>query len=104
VEACTSDWLVEGIERPFETKTKQKNSPFSLLFSLSHQLFKQKICDAASARWELVAVSITHRVGTVEVGEASVAIAASSAHRRDALEVKERERVFFVLFLAFRET
>ena len=38
-------------------------------------------------RWLVTAVAITHRIGAVEVGEASVAIAASSAHRRDALEV-----------------
>lgn len=56
--------------------------------SLASTKLLQKICDAASTRWELRAISITHRIGTVEVGEASVAIAASSAHRRDALEVK----------------
>ena len=36
-------------------------------------------------RYELWAVAIHHRVGRVEIGEASVAIAVSAAHRHDAL-------------------
>ena len=36
-------------------------------------------------RYELWAVAIHHRVGRVEIGEASVAIAVSAAHRQDAL-------------------
>lgn len=37
-------------------------------------------------RWEVEAVAITHRVGRLEIGEASVIIAVSSPHRKDALE------------------
>lgn len=37
-------------------------------------------------RWEVEAVAITHRIGRLEIGEASVAIAVSSAHRREAIE------------------
>ena len=36
-------------------------------------------------RYDIWAVSIHHRVGRVEVGEASVAIAVSAPHRQDAL-------------------
>ena len=36
-------------------------------------------------RYELWAVAIHHRVGRVEIGEASVAIAVSAPHRHDAL-------------------
>jgi molybdopterin synthase catalytic subunit len=36
-------------------------------------------------RYELWAIAIHHRVGRVEIGEASVAIAVSAAHRQDAL-------------------
>lgn len=45
----------------------------------------QAIAETASTRWDLVAITIAHRVGTVTVGQASVAIAASSPHRADAL-------------------
>jgi molybdopterin synthase catalytic subunit/molybdopterin converting factor small subunit len=36
-------------------------------------------------RYDLWAIAIHHRVGRVEIGEASVAIAVSAAHRQDAL-------------------
>ena len=36
-------------------------------------------------RHDLCAIAITHRLGRVEVGEASVAIAVSAPHRHDAL-------------------
>jgi molybdopterin synthase catalytic subunit len=37
------------------------------------------------ARYDLCAVAIHHRVGRLEIGEASVAIAVSAPHRQDAL-------------------
>lgn len=40
----------------------------------------------ARGRWALVACTIVHRLGHLGVGEASVAIAVSSAHRRAAFE------------------
>ena len=50
-------------------------------------LAPQGICDEAAARWDLSRVALAHRTGTCAVGEPSVMIAASSPHRRDALEV-----------------
>ena len=44
------------------------------------------IADQAKEKWSLEAVAITHRVGHLELGEASVAIAVSSAHREAAFE------------------
>lgn len=46
----------------------------------------QRVEDAVRERWEVEAVAITHRIGRLEIGEASVAIAVSSAHRREAIE------------------
>jgi molybdopterin synthase catalytic subunit len=40
----------------------------------------------ALARWPLTACAVVHRVGHLEPGEASVAIAVSSPHRQDAFE------------------
>jgi molybdopterin synthase catalytic subunit len=37
------------------------------------------------AKYELTEIAMTHRVGRVEIGEASVAIAVSAPHRQDAL-------------------
>lgn len=44
------------------------------------------IVDDALQQWPLLAVVVEHRVGIVHVGEPSVAVAVSSAHRGDAFE------------------
>jgi MoaE-MoaD fusion protein len=46
----------------------------------------ERIGAEARARWEVHAVAIVHRIGKVPIGEASVAIAVSSSHRRAAFE------------------
>jgi molybdopterin synthase catalytic subunit len=46
----------------------------------------EKICAKASDKWPIRAISIIHRVGRIEIGESSVLIAVSSAHRSDAFE------------------
>lgn len=44
-----------------------------------------EIAADVTERYELCKVAITHRLGRVEVGETSVAIAVSAPHRQDAL-------------------
>lgn len=44
---------------------------------------------AARKRWALVECLLVHRLGEVPVSEASVAVVASSPHRRDAFEAAE---------------
>jgi molybdopterin synthase catalytic subunit len=44
-----------------------------------------EIAAEASARHDVLAVAIHHRVGRVEIGEASVVVAVSAAHRAAAL-------------------
>ncbi|KAE8907342.1 hypothetical protein PF005_g728 [Phytophthora fragariae] len=47
----------------------------------------RKICVTIRERWpEVVGVALFHRLGVVEVAEASVIVAVSSPHRREALE------------------
>jgi molybdopterin synthase catalytic subunit len=43
-----------------------------------------RIAAEVRARWPGVRLALHHRIGRLEVGEASVAIAAASAHRADA--------------------
>ncbi|HHC07623.1 MAG TPA: molybdenum cofactor biosynthesis protein MoaE [Actinobacteria bacterium] len=43
-----------------------------------------EIVAEARERWDLLAVAAVHRTGELSVGEASVAVAVSSAHRADA--------------------
>jgi molybdopterin synthase catalytic subunit len=42
-----------------------------------------RIADEIAERWPGVRLALHHRIGRLEIGEASVAIAAASAHRRD---------------------
>jgi molybdopterin synthase catalytic subunit len=44
----------------------------------------RRIGDDIARRWGVVAVAMVHRVGVVPVGEASVAVAVSAAHREEA--------------------
>jgi molybdopterin synthase catalytic subunit/molybdopterin converting factor small subunit len=44
-----------------------------------------EIADEVKARYDLCSVAVTHRVGRVEIGETSVAIAVSAPHRQDAI-------------------
>jgi molybdopterin synthase catalytic subunit len=44
-----------------------------------------RIADELAARYDLCRIAITHRIGRVEIGETSVAIAVSAPHRADAL-------------------
>lgn len=47
----------------------------------------ERIAHEAAERWPSVALAIQHRTGRLEIGEASVAIAAASPHRADAFAV-----------------
>jgi len=46
----------------------------------------RKIGETAQARWPIEKIAITHRVGVVPLGEASVVIAVSAGHRKAAFE------------------
>ena len=44
----------------------------------------REIVDEAAEQWPVLSVVVEHRSGTVNLGEASVAVAVSSGHRADA--------------------
>jgi molybdopterin synthase catalytic subunit len=46
----------------------------------------RKLAHEAGQQWEIIRIAIRHRVGIVEVGETSVAIAVAAAHRAEAFE------------------
>lgn len=46
----------------------------------------QRVEDEVRRRWDIEAIAMTHRIGKLAIGEASVAIAVSSAHRKEAIE------------------
>ena len=45
----------------------------------------EKIAADIAGRWEITRVAISHRIGVVPVGDASVAIAVSAPHRAEAI-------------------
>ncbi len=49
----------------------------------------EKVAREATARWPLLAVAVEHRLGRLELGEISIAVAVSSPHRRDAFEAAQ---------------
>ena len=61
-------------------------SPERRSLRLRYTACLQELCEEAHKRWALKAAAIAHRVGEVRIGEASVIIAMSSAHRHAALE------------------
>ena len=46
----------------------------------------EEIVVEAAFRWPILSVVVEHRSGTVELGEASVAVAVACAHRADAFD------------------
>jgi molybdopterin converting factor subunit 1 len=46
----------------------------------------RKIAREAGERWPIVRIAVAHRIGVVEIGETSVAIAVAAAHRGEAFE------------------
>ena len=46
----------------------------------------EKIAADARQRWSLTEIHIVHRLGRLEIGDASVAVAVASPHRREAFE------------------
>ena len=46
----------------------------------------EEIVGEAASKWPILCAVVEHREGTVPVGEVSVAVAVSSAHRSDAFE------------------
>ena len=45
-----------------------------------------RVADEMRDQWDLTGVSIHHRLGKLEIGEASLVVAVSSAHRKEAFE------------------
>jgi molybdopterin synthase catalytic subunit len=46
----------------------------------------RQIADEIAARWPVTGVAIQHRTGRLEIGEASLLVAVSSPHRKEAFE------------------
>ena len=45
-----------------------------------------RIAEDVKSKWKIINIAIVHRIGRLEIGEPSVVIAVSSAHRAEAFE------------------
>ncbi|KAJ8601508.1 hypothetical protein CTAYLR_006706 [Chrysophaeum taylorii] len=83
--ACGAIATFVGVTRDtFEDKTVAK---------LSYEAYgpmalkeMRRLCELARERWDVKKCAILHRTGEVPIGGASVVIAVSAPHRKDALE------------------
>ncbi|MCA4898069.1 MAG: molybdenum cofactor biosynthesis protein MoaE [Bacteroidota bacterium] len=46
----------------------------------------QKIIDLAKVKWPVLAVAVSHRVGTLQLGDEAVVLAVSTPHRKESFE------------------
>jgi molybdopterin synthase catalytic subunit len=46
----------------------------------------EKIIDMATTKWSIKSSAVSHRVGTLAIGEVAVVVALSTAHRKESFE------------------
>ena len=80
----------DGAVTSFEGLVRQDNLGRRVAF-LEYEAYEalavralQRIVDETAAAWPGTRVGVHHRIGRLELGEASIVIAAASAHRGDA--------------------
>jgi molybdopterin synthase catalytic subunit len=73
--------------------TTRNHSDGRKVLSLEYEAYEpmaiavlNKIERTAREKWPIENIAIVHRIGKVEIGEASVVIAVSAVHRREAFE------------------
>ena len=91
LEAAVADPLA-GAVCTFVGTTRENNVGRKVL-RLEYEAYEamalseiRKLAEEAGRRWEITRIAITHRIGVVEIGETSVAIAVSAPHRAEAFE------------------
>jgi molybdopterin synthase catalytic subunit len=82
---CGAVAIFVGTVRDHHDGKKVKKISYSAFKEMAEKEFA-KIAAEALARWKTGAVYIAHRTGTLAIGDASVLIAVSSAHRAEAFE------------------
>jgi molybdopterin synthase catalytic subunit len=77
--------LFLGTTREFTGGRQTASLDYDAYGEMAERKLAELAADACS-RWPIVACAIVHRLGSVGLGEASVAIAVSTPHRQDAFE------------------
>ena len=98
-EKINIDKVVQSVQDPSAggidvfIGTTRNHSNGKQVFSLEYEAYQpmalkmmNEIAEEARRRWQVNKISLVHRIGKVEIGEASVVIAVSSAHRKEAFD------------------
>ena len=75
------------------TGTTRRDNAGRVVLRLEYEAYEpmalsemRKLAVEAGVRWKITRIAIAHRIGVVEIGETSVAIAVSAPHRAEAFE------------------
>lgn len=75
----------EGTVRDHTGDATTNHLEYEAHAAMAEKVFAE-IADAAARRWDIAAMAIHHRVGRLEIGDVSVAIAVAAEHRVAALD------------------
>lgn len=82
---CGAEVLFVGTTRQWTAGVESSYLEYESYFEMALKMLGQLEAEARR-RWPLVEVAIVHRLGRVEIGQASVAVAVGAAHREAAFE------------------
>ena len=85
-EGCGAVCTFLGVVRATHQGRRVTHLEYEAHEALAERAF-QRIGEEIAVQWPGATVAIHHRIGRLDVGEASVAIAAASAHRAEAFQV-----------------
>jgi molybdopterin synthase catalytic subunit len=85
-EGCGAVCTFVGVVRATHQGRRVRHLEYEAHATLATRTFA-RIGQEAAARWPASALAIHHRVGRIEIGEASVVIATATAHRAEAFQV-----------------
>lgn len=80
--------LFSGTTRRFTKERETSTLKYQAYEAMANKEMS-RLRDCAFAKWSLVECAIVHRLGEVPIGETSVVVAVSSAHRVDAFEAAQ---------------
>jgi molybdopterin synthase catalytic subunit len=85
-EGCGALCSFVGVVRATHGGRRVRYLEYEAFEPLAVRAFR-RIAEEASARWQGVLLAIHHRVGRLDIGDASVVVVAASAHRAEAFQV-----------------
>jgi molybdopterin synthase catalytic subunit len=85
-EGCGAVCTFVGIVRATHQGRRVQHLEYEAHAALTVKVFA-RIGEEAAERWPASTLAIHHRVGRIEIGEASVVIAAAAAHRAESFQV-----------------